>query len=330
MWKKKFQKIKLTTAPTPLEKMERVSKDLKGVELYMKRDDLTGLAFGGNKARKLEFLFGEGQEKGCRTVITQGGAQSNHARMTAAAAAKLGWEAILVLGGDPPQNEQGNILIDTLLGARIIWTEGEKRSEVVNRELERLNKEEKKVYNIPTGGSTPLGSLGYLQAAEEIYNQEKDLGVNFDYIVAPAGSGGTHAGLLFGKYMYGLKAKIMGVAADDQDFSPVIGDLFQGIAELTGIKYEREEGDLILTRDYVGPGYGEVDEPTLKAVKYLALQEGIIVGPVYTGKALAGVLDLALKGFFPEGSKVLFIHTGGNPEIFAYNQELGGQKNAIQ
>ncbi len=328
MWKDKFPRVNLTAIPTPIEKMERLNQDLKGVELYIKRDDLTGLAFGGNKARKLEYLFGEGQKKGCRTVVTQGGAQSNHARMTAAAAAKLGWEAVLVLAGSSPHEEQGNVLLDGLLGARIVWTEGEKRSDVVEREVEKLAKADKKVLNIPTGGSTPLGSLGYLKAAEEIAQQEKELGVKFDYIVAPAGSGGTHAGLLFGKYMYNLQAKIMGIAADDQDFGPVIGDLFNGVSELLGVNYPREEGDLILTRDYVGPGYGQLDETTLQAVKYLALREGIIVGPVYTGKALAGVLDLTLQGFFPENSKILFVHTGGNPEVFAYSDQVGRRENA--
>lgn len=327
MWKEKFPQIKLTATPTPIEKMERLSRDFKGIEVYIKRDDLTGLAFGGNKARKLEFLFGEGKKRGCQTVITQGGEQSNHARMTAAAAAKMGWEAILVLQGNPPSQFQGNVFLDELLGARIIWTEGEKRSEIVKREMERLEEQGKKVLNIPTGGSTPLGSLGYVQAAEEIAQQEKELDVSFDYILAPAGSGGTHAGLLMGKYMFGLQTKIMGIAADDQDFAPVIEELFQGVSDLLGVKYDREQGDLVLNRDYVGPGYGKLDETTLRAVRYLALREGVIVGPVYTGKAVAGLLDLALKGFFPEGSKILFLHTGGNPELFAFNREVGGQEN---
>ncbi len=328
MWKEKFPRVHLASLPTPLEKLERISNDLKGIELFIKRDDLTGLAYGGNKVRKLEYLMGEGHRQGCRTVITLGGPQSNHARMTAAAASKMGWEAILVLQGEPPPEEQGNILLDGLLGARIVWTGTEERSDVFQRVEEELRQKEKKFLSIPLGGSNALGALGYLQAAEEIAQAQEKLGVNFDYIVAGAGSGGTHAGLLVGKYMYDLSARIMGIAAADRDLTPTVDDLFQETSRLLGQEFSRDKDDLFLSRDYVGPGYGLVDEPTIQAVRYLALQEGIILGPVYTGKALAGLLDLALQGFFPEGSRILFIHTGGTPEVFAFNKEVGGGKNA--
>lgn len=323
VWRR-FPQVNLANLPTPLEEMKAVSRDFP-CQVYMKRDDLTGLAFGGNKVRKLEFLLAEALDQGAKAVITEGGVQSNHARMTAAASRKLGLEPVLVLGGRAAEEKRGNLLLDDFLGARVYFCPPSDRKKTMKELGERYEQEGLKPYIIPTGGSTPLGTLGYLRAAEEIKKQEQVLGLEFDYILAPLGSGGTHAGLLLGKYYYGLRAKILGIAVERRDFRPLVEDLFSQSVGMLGMEMKMEKGDFMINLDYVGPGYGYFDEATASAIRYFARQEGILMGPVYTGKAGAGLLDLLEQGFFPPGSKILFIHTGGTPELFAWNEFEPGE-----
>lgn len=316
-------RYQLIHTPTALEKLENLSKDFKNINLFIKRDDCTGLAFGGNKGRKLEYLLADAHKKGAQVIITEGGVQSNHVRMTAAAALKLNMKAILVLGGEKPANYEANLLVNKFLGAELVFCAPKERKKTMEELATRSRAEGLTPYIIPTGGSTPLGSLGYIHCAQEIKEAQRELNLEFNYIIGAIGSGGTHAGLLLGKYIHGLKAKIMAVAADKQNFTPRVYELAQEAAKLINYDLSIQEGDLEEFQDYLGPGYGIVDRGTMEAVKRLAQQEGIVLGPVYTGKAMAGLLDLLGKGYFPAGSNVLFLHTGGSPEIFSDEHVLG-------
>ncbi len=317
MFSYKLKPVELIVRPTPLERLANISRDLNCKEFFIKRDDLTGLAFGGNKGRKLEYLLAEACREKKKVIITEGGIQSNHARMTAAASTMLGMQAALVLSGKKPNTFEGNLLLDYFLGADLVFCDSRDRSECMASVAAKYKSNGYEPYIIPTGGSTPLGTLGYVECAKEIKEQEQAFGIEFDYIVAPVGSGGTHAGLLLGKYLYKLAGKIVAIAADNKDFKPIIIDLAQKAAEYFKAKPTIVASDLIVKDEYVGPGYGLTDTATLEAVKYMARQEGIFLGPVYTGKALAGVLDLLAQGFFKKTDRILFIHTGGGPELFA-------------
>ncbi len=312
----KPETVELIVKPTPLTRLANIGRELNCRDIFIKRDDLTGLAFGGNKGRKLEYLLAEARRENKKVLITEGGIQSNHARMTAAAATMLGMKAVLVLSGKKPAAFTGNLLLDYFLGTDLVFCDSRDRSECMARVAAKYKGDGYKPYIIPTGGSTPLGTLGYVECAKEIKEQEEALGIEFDYIVAPVGSGGTHAGLLLGKYLYELSGKIVAIAADNKDFKPIIIDLAQKAAKYFKAKPRIEASDLIVKDDYVGPGYGITDTVTLAAVKYMAQREGIFLGPVYTGKAMAGILDLFARGFFRKTDRVLFIHTGGGPELF--------------
>ncbi len=313
-------RISLTITPTPIEPLPRFSEVLGGPEIYIKRDDNTGLALGGNKARKLEYLLAEAIAQGCDVVLTEGGLQSNHARMTAAAACRVGMKAILVLKGKEIEEYQGNLLLDRLLDAEIVVVDPDgplSRRDAMYQKAEELKEQGMKPYVIPTGGSTGLGAMGYIRCAKEIIDQSKALGINFDWVVHPIGSGGTQAGLLAGKKLFEGNFEIFGIAADNEDFEPEILQIGKEIALLLESNLSIEPADINLNYDYFGPEYGVPSEIAIEAMKLLARTEGIIVGPVYTGKALAGFIDLINKGQFKAGEKVLFVHTGGAPAVFA-------------
>lgn len=319
-----------TNGYTPIEPLPRLSKALGGPELFIKRDDLLGLAGGGNKTRKLEFLVADAMEKGCDTLITCGAIQSNHCRLTLAAAAKEGLRCRFVLeerapGTYDPQ-ASGNNLLYRILGIeeiRIVPRGADTLEEMrsVANELKAVGRN---AYLIPVGGSTPLGALGYASCAQEIEIQSFEMGLSFDHIVCASGSAGTQAGLLAGLFGCSSQARLTGVnvSREREPQEELVYRLAIETAELLGIKRTIERSDVTCLGDYVGPGYSVPTEGMAEAVGLLARLEGILLDPVYTGKAMAGLIDLVRRGSFTSGQRVLFIHTGGSPALFAYKDYL--------
>jgi len=333
----KFPKVRLGHLPTPLEPMDRLSEILGGPRLWVKRDDCTGLSSGGNKTRKLEFLMADAQSKGADTIITQGATQSNHARQTTAAAAKLGMECHILLEDMTGSNDNnyilnGNVLLDRLHGASV-----SKRSGGTDMNLEMqdfadtLTEKGKKPYIIPGGGSNPIGALGYVNCARELTEQASEIGLKIDALVHATGSAGTQAGLVAG--LAAIQSSIhllgIGVRAPKDKQEQMVFDLAQKTADYldTGIEIERDKVRAIC--DYVGAGYGLPTDGMIKAVKLLAQSEGLLFDPVYSGKGLDGLIDQIKKGYFAGMDNVVFLHTGGSAALFGYPEtfELPGYAN---
>ena len=322
----RFPRIHLAHLPTPLEPLERLSDHLGGPRIYVKRDDCTGLATGGNKTRKLEFLLAEALDEGCDTIVTEGGRQSNHVRQTAAAAAKLGLACELVqqeshFWDDPDYDVTGNLFLDRLLGADLHAVPGEAdRKQGMARVAEAITSRGGKPYVIPAGGSTPLGGLGYAGCAIEITAQAKAQGIAVDHIVLASGSGGTQGGLVAGLLALGGGIPALGIDIDaDPEGVPVrVRAVAEGTAQLLGVAGGVPEGAVAVNSDYAGEAYGAPTQAMVEAVTLLARLEGLLLDPVYSGKAMAGLIDLARQGFYKTGDTVVFIHTGGMPALFAY------------
>lgn len=308
--------IKLANLPTKIEKLEKLSKEL-GHEIYIKRDDQTGSEVSGNKVRKLEFSVKEALDNGCDYLITCGGIQSNHARATAAVAAKLGLGSYLVLRGKEDNELEGNYFFDKLLGAKIRFVTPEEysnsRMEIMEEIKEKLEKEGHKAYIIPEGASNGIGSLGYCKAMDEILNQEKELGVKFDAIVVAVGSGGTYSGLYYINKLKNNDAQIFGVnVCNDADyFKNRVLELLKEISIYTGKEIHADIEDINIIDGYVGIGYALSRQEEIDFLHRLAKLEGIILDPVYTGKAMYGLVEEIKKGRFNEFKNILFIHTGG-------------------
>jgi L-cysteate sulfo-lyase len=287
-----------------------------GPRLMVKRDDQTGLAFGGNKTRKLEFLVAEAREQGAKTLITGGALQSNHCRQTAAAAARLGFECILVLTGDKPEQASANLMLDQLFGAQIVYVGDRKdRDRILQETFDLATKEEKKPYLVPYGGSNSTGALGYAFAMKELIDQN----VGADWIVFASSSGGTHAGLLLGQRIFRFNGRILGISVDEpaESLKKEVSKLASATSAKIGEWIEFTPADLLVNADYCGAGYGVVTEREREAIQLFARYEGILLDPVYTGRAAAGMIDLIRKGFFNKDKTVLFLHTGGQPALFA-------------
>ncbi len=317
--------------PTPLIELTKLSGTLGGPKIYMKRDDNTGLALGGNKTRKLEFIFGAALAQGADTVITAGASQSNHCRQTAAAAASLGLECHLVLGGKEPTQAQGNLLLDKLFGCHIHWAGANRKGEDIPQLVEQLKADGKKPYVIPYGGSSELGAVGFIEAFKELESQRQDRGINFTHIVFASSSGGTQAGLMLGNKIFESSYKIVGInidkgESDETPFDKHIVALANSTAKLLDTEYEFSASDLILNADYVGEGYGVVGALENKAIEMTAQTEGILLDPVYTGRAMGGLIDMIRTGQIKQSDSVLFWHTGGAPALFAYAGDLSVAK----
>ncbi|WP_278538263.1 D-cysteine desulfhydrase family protein [Fusobacterium varium] len=322
------KKLSLANFPTKIEKLEKISNE-SGVNIYIKRDDQTGSEISGNKIRKLEYSIYEALEYGCDTLITCGGIQSNHARATAAAGIKLGMRAILVLRSDETPEMEGNYFLDKVIGAdvRIISSDDyrERRMEIMQKIKAESDAEGHKAYIIPEGASNGIGSLGYYSAMKEIKEQEKELGIKFDRIVAAVGSGGTYAGLCMGnaEFFNGEK-KITGFnVCDDAEFfkkrsEEIIEEAQKYLDKSIIIK--AEEMDII--DGYVGIGYAQSRDEELEFIQKTAKKEGVIFDPVYTGKAMYGMMNEIEKGTFKKGENVLFIHTGGLFGIFSKRNQF--------
>jgi D-cysteine desulfhydrase family pyridoxal phosphate-dependent enzyme len=319
--------------PTPLEEAPRLTRALGGPRVYIKRDDLTGVALGGNKARKLEFLFGDAMEKGCDVVITTGGPQSNHCRMTAGFARRVGMDCALVLTGDDSRIRTGNLLLDTLVGAELHFLGEAERVEGHMEEIaEGYRKRGRRPYVIPLGGSNPVGMAGYVLAVQEILAQSTEMGVGFDRVFCATGSGGTQGGLIIGGLAYNMDWTVAGVSVSrsaEHMRSLVASVANQGASRLELDVSIRPE-QVVVYDQYVGEGYGKLTEGCREAVRLAARTEGIFLDPVYTGKALAGLIDLIRRGVVGSDEKVLFLHSGGSPALFAYAEELYDATTAPQ
>lgn len=302
--------------PTPIESLPRLSAALGGPKLLVKRDDQTGLAFGGNKTRKLEFLLAEAKESGAQTLITAGAVQSNHCRQTAAAANRFGFACTLVLIGDKPENPSGNFLLDQLLGSEIVWAGDSDRDQVLEQTFESVLDKGKKPYLIPYGGSNVRGAAAYAFAMQEMLDQK----ASPDYVVFPSSSGGTQAGLVVGARMFGYNGRVLGISVDNkaQELRERVAVLAGDTAGVLGDNQSFPEEEILVNDSYLGAGYGVMGEPEAEALKLFARYEGLILDPVYTGRAAAGLIDLIRKGFFFADQTVLFWHTGGTPTIFAH------------
>lgn len=308
-------RVRIANLPTPVEALPRLSAALGGPRLLVKRDDLTGLAFGGNKTRKLEFVLADAQAGGARTLVTVGAAQSNHCRQTAALAARMGLRCILVLSGQPPDKANGNLLLDQLFGAEIVWTSYEKRSEALQYAFDVAWEEGRRPYLIPLGASNPLGALGYAAAFEELRQQ----GVEPDWLVVASSSGGTQAGLVLGAKLANWQGHVLGISIDEpeHDLKETVAFLASQASERIGQPIRIRPDEVRVNADYLGDGYGVLGQPEKEAIRLFARNEGLLLDPVYTSRAAAGLIDLSRQKFFGADETVLFWHTGGTPALFA-------------
>jgi len=323
-------RLRFAHLPTPLEPLDRLSEHLGGPRLWIKRDDCTGLATGGNKTRKLEFLLADALEQKADTVLTQGAVQSNHARQTAAGAARLGLRCEILLehrvpDPKPEYLESGNVLLDRLFGARIEYRPaGADMAAELEAAAERVRREGGRPYAIPGGGSNPTGALGYVDCALELVRQADARGLRIDHVVHATGSTGTQAGLLVG--LEGMRSGIavlgIGVRAPREAQEANVFALAERTAAHVGAKGCVRRERVVANCDYVGPGYGLPTPGMVEAVGLLARLEGILLDPVYSGKGMAGLVDLVRKGCFEKDQNVVFLHTGGSAGLFGYRDEL--------
>ncbi len=309
--------------PTPVETLPQLSHQLEEVHLWVKRDDQTGLAFGGNKTRKLEFLVAEARSRSANRLVSAGAAQSNHCRQTAAAAARYGLGCTLVLTGEPPARASANLLLDQLFGAEIIWVASrEDRDRVLHETVARLEAEGERPYLVPYGGSSPTGAAGYVFAMQEFMQQQTEV----DWIVFASSSGGTHAGLALGARLFGFQGQLLGISIDEpaSRLRPRVASLANRTAALLEVAEHFSPEDITVIDEFAAPGYGVFTPLEKEAIRQFARHEGILLDPVYTGRAAGGLLTLIRRGYFPPGARILFWHTGGTPGLFAdrYAQQL--------
>jgi len=321
-------RFRLADFPTPIHYLETLSKAYNGPAIYIKRDDLTSLGMGGNKTRKLEFLIGEALALGKDTLVTAGGLQSNHCRLTAAAACKAGLACHLVLNGTRPETPNGNLLLDALFGARVHYCDRKDRDAKLAEVADELSVAGKQPYVIPVGGSNGTGSVGYVQAMLELDAQLATMQLQPDAIVFATSSGGTQAGLTLGARVIGFSGQVLGISIDqtktgEAAFPPILSDIVNATARRIGVDIHMTDDDFLLNCDYLGAGYAMPGELEFDAIKDLAQYEGILVGPVYTARAMGGLIDLIKKNTFTKGQTVLFWHTGGTPELFAWADQIG-------
>lgn len=311
---REFEKVRLGIFPTPVHRLENISRALS-VQVYIKRDDLTGLGLGGNKVRKLEYLLAQAKAQGAEVVFTTGGAQSNHAMLTAAAAKKLGMTPVLILKKRGVTACMGNQLLERLMGTDVRFMDTDSYDDIY-AEMDRVGQEMgKPYYKIPCGGSNALGTLGYVDCVREL----RDQGMTFDHIICAEGSGGTMAGLALGAKLFMPEAKVTGMMVDDDPFEEITVRLMREAAALLGESIEISAEDFEL-RDMCGPGYAIPSQEGNAAVSMMAAQEGLFLDPVYTGKAFAGLIAMAKEGAFAKEDRVLFLHSGGAGGLFAVGQ----------
>jgi len=332
----RFARVALGHFPTPLERLDNLSKTLAGPDIYIKRDDCTGLATGGNKTRKLEFLVADALAQGADTLVTQGATQSNHVRQTAAAARRFGMEchALLerrVTNMGEGYEAAGNVLLDDMLHCDYAFRPG---GLDMNAEAEALSEElrgkGRRPYVIPGGGSNAIGALGYANCAAELVSQADAGGLRIDKIVHATGSAGTQAGLVAGLYAMNAPIDVVGISVRAERAAQIanVHKLACATAELLGARGALPETLVEAHDDYVGPGYGQPTDEMVEAISLLAAEEAIFLDPVYSGKGMAGLIGLIRKGVLKKGETVVFIHTGGSAALFAYQHLFSRQKAA--
>lgn len=313
-------RVSIAPLDTPVDRCERLRQAVPGMpEVYVKHDEYIGSLVWGNKMRKLEYCYAEALRMGADTILTCGGIQSNHARITAQTAGRFGFEVVLVLNGVIPAKPTANLLINRKMGVSIHYV-GSRQERSVKMQVvqEELEKSGKKVYPIPLGASDEIGSLGFVKAMEELNRQEKTMAIPFDYIFHSSSSGGTQAGLEVGKRLFGVKAQIIGVSADNS-----VSEIREEVMLAAGPVQERLKmktkilpEEIVVETGFIGPGYGIPSEESLEAEKIFTHTEGILLDQTYTAKAAAALISYARKGFFKESDRVLFWHTGGLINLF--------------
>jgi L-cysteate sulfo-lyase len=323
-----YPRVRLGHFPTPMEFMPRLSAHLGGPNIYIKRDDCTGLATGGNKTRKLEFLVGEALAQGADTLITQGAVQSNHVRQTVAAASRLGLQCKALLeervsDASDEYSHSGNVLLDQILGGDIVarLPAGTDMQQAMQDLSEQLRTDGRKPYVIPGGGSNPVGALGYVACAQEMLNQSFETGLRIDHVVHATGSTGTQAGLVVGLRASNSGIPVYGISvrAAKQQQEENVWKLVQSTVDYMGLPASSvTRADVVANSDYVGPGYGQPTDAMIEAIELLARQEGILLDPVYSGKGMAGLIALIRQGHFKKDENVVFVHTGGAVGLYGY------------
>jgi D-cysteine desulfhydrase family pyridoxal phosphate-dependent enzyme len=337
-----FPRVSLAHLPTPLERLASASQQLQGIDLFVKRDDQTGLAFGGNKARKLEFIMADAQRQESDSIITWAGIQSNWCRQTAAAARMLEMRAILVLfqQDTAPAAVDGNLLLDRILDADVRVVPADSVGKVMELEgvrsvIDPIVEEEREAgrspYVAPIGGSMaegsmtePWGAVGYVNAVIEIVEQATELGVTFDSIVMATGSGATQAGLLVGVKALSPYTRVIGISVSETtaEMSAMVRAIVDPTIDLLGLDLQIADHEIIVLEDYLAEGYGILNDDVTRALRFVAETQGILLDPVYTGKAMAGLLDLVDRGYIEKDEKVLFLHSGGTPALFPYRDGI--------
>jgi L-cysteate sulfo-lyase len=325
-----FPRVSLAHLPTPLEHLPRLSEHLGGPDIYVKRDDCTGLASGGNKTRKLEYSMGEALQQGADTIVTVGAVQSNHVRQTAAAACKLGLKCEVLLEhrvAEPSEtySNSGNVFLDRIFGANLREYPGGTDFDAAMAEVtDEVRNGGGTPYVVPGGASNPVGALGYVGCGIELLEQFEEQNLHIDHLVTATGSAGTHAGLAVGLRGSGSDLRILGIGVNaPQDVQEErVFNLAVEIADMVGEPGCVSREDIIADCNYIGPGYGEHTDSMNEAILMLARYEGLLFDPVYSGKALAGMIDHVRQGRFEKGQKIVFLHTGGSAGLFAYADSL--------
>jgi D-cysteine desulfhydrase family pyridoxal phosphate-dependent enzyme len=320
-----YPRFRLVDLPTPIERAVNLSREL-GVELYVKRDDVMGLALGGNKARKLEFVIADVLSRGCDVVVTRGATHSNHVRLTAAAARKAGLDFYAVITPPGELLVQGNILLDLVLGAKLLYVDSVDEAErAVNKLVEELKSRGRKPCVVPPGAACEQGVLGYALAALEIVEQCYEYSCKPKYVVHASGTGATQAGLLLGFKLLGVDGvKVIGVSdgVSAKVLAERVSMLFNSTARMLRVGYELKPEEILVHEDPALGGYGAVSREVVEAILLAARLEGLVLDPVYTGRALHGLIKLVENGVIEKGAQVLFIHTGGSPVLFQYAGEV--------
>jgi len=330
----RFPRVRFAHLPTPLEPMPNLTRLLAGPQLYVKRDDCTGLATGGNKTRKLEFLIGDALAQGADTLITHGAVQSNHVRQTAAAAGKYGLRCAALLerrvpGHGPEYEATGNVLLDRLFDAEVRFVAADTDMDAAGAELaEEIRARGGKPYYIPGGGSNAVGALGYVDGALELLIQANAMGLRIDGVVLGTGSTGTQAGLVCGLEGANSGIDVLGICVRQPAAAQIdaVHRTASAAAAHVGIRGGLDRTRIRANGDYVGSGYGIPTEATIEAIRLAAIHEGLLLDPVYTGKAMAGLIDLCRRGFFTKGQNIVFLHTGGAAALFAYETDLAANR----
>ena len=314
-------KYSLGFFPTPLHALKNLTSIYPDYSIYIKRDDNTGLASGGNKTRKLEYLIQQAIDLGCDTIITAGAQQSNHCRQTAAACSQANLKCHLLLGGEKPNTLSGNLLLSSLLGAEIHYTGNNRKGEDIELLKKKLNKEGSNCFVIPYGGSNKIGALGFVNAVKELKNQLTEQKLEIDYLFFASSSGGTQAGLTLGLQLYNLNTRLIPISIDKEEINGVtleenVLKIINEICVDLNIDSKFNLSEIYLNREYDNTGYGKISEEEQETINLLAKKEGILLDPVYTGRAFNAMLDILKNLKIPKNSKVLFWHTGGFTALF--------------